>query len=40
MILILMELDGCLITLYLFQEKYGIHLYVGIHLRVEEERKS
>ena len=34
MILILMELDGCLITFYLFQEQYGIHLCV------EEQKKD
>ena len=29
MILLLMELDGYIMNLCFFQEKYGIHLYVG-----------
>ena len=39
MILLLLELDACLITLFMFQEHYGIHLseqepeqdYLGAH---------
>ena len=34
MLFLLMELDDCIMTLFLFQEQYGIHL------RVEEPKKG
>ena len=37
MIFILMQLDGCIVILIFFQEKYGIHLYVKNKIKTVEE---